>query len=164
MIRYDAKLKDSSRALRTHLTDSEQLLWSQLRRKQLLGVQFYRQKPLDRFIVDFYAPSVRLVVEVDGSQHFVAEQVEYDSQRTTVLESQGLQVLRFTNHEVLQETEAVVEAIYRAVLEAKNPPRFAPPPLQKGAFKPFPFGKKVSESSPSDKEISESPPLKKERS
>ncbi|MBI3247538.1 MAG: DUF559 domain-containing protein [Deltaproteobacteria bacterium] len=133
MIRYDAKLKDSSRALRTHLTDSEQLLWSRLRRKQLLGVQFYRQKPLDRFIVDFYAPRVRLVVEVDGSQHFGAEQVEYDSQRTAVLESQGLRILRFTNLEVLQETEAVVEAIYGAVLEAKNPPRFALPPLQKGA-------------------------------
>jgi very-short-patch-repair endonuclease len=151
MIRYDAKLKDSSRALRAHLTDSEQLLWSRLRRKQILGVQFYRQKPLGHFVVDFYAPSARLVIEVDGSQHFTAEQKAYDQQRTTYLRSQGLRVLRFTNHEVLQETEAVAEAIYRAVLEAKNPPRVAPPPLIKGAIP----------SSPVTKEKDPFPPLPK---
>jgi very-short-patch-repair endonuclease len=93
-------------------------------------VQFYRQKPLGRYIVDFYAPSVRLVVEVDGSQHFAVEQTAYDSQRTAYLESQGLRVLRFTNLEVLQETKSVVEAIYEAVLKAKNSPLI--PPLPKG--------------------------------
>lgn len=136
MLHYNPKLKHPARTLRAHLTDSEQLLWSRLRRKQLLGVQFYRQKPLGHYIVDFYAPSIRLVIEVDGSQHFAVEQAAYDKQRTAYLESQGLRVLRFTNHEVLQETEAVVEAIYEAVMEAKNPPRVAPPPLRKGAFKP----------------------------
>lgn len=122
MLRYNPTLKDPARTLRTHLTDSEQLLWSRLRRKQILGVQFYRQKPLGNYIVDFYAPRARLVVEVDGSQHLEREQVRYDRQRTRYLEHQGMRVLRFNNLEVLQELEAVVEEIYRAVREAGNPP------------------------------------------
>ena len=132
MIRYNAKLKDPARTLRAHLTDSEQLLWSRLRRKQMLGIQFYRQKPLGHYVVDFYAPSVELVVEVDGSQHFTAGQKAYDQQRTAYLRGQGLRVLRFTNHEVLQETEAVVEAIYGAVMETKNPPALRTAPFAKG--------------------------------
>jgi very-short-patch-repair endonuclease len=121
MLRYNSKLKEPARTLRTHLTDSEQLLWSRLRRKQILGVRFYRQKPLGRYIVDFYAASARLVVELDGSQHFTAEHQAYDQRRTAYLSSQGLRVLRFTNLEVLQETEAVVEKIHEAVMEMKNP-------------------------------------------
>ncbi|MEW6300566.1 MAG: endonuclease domain-containing protein [Thermodesulfobacteriota bacterium] len=120
MRRYNPNLKSTARTLRTNLTDSEQLLWSRLRRKQLLGVRFYRQKPLGNYIVDFYAPSDRLVVEVDGSQHLEAIQAEHDQQRTVYLEQQGLRVLRFTNLEVLQELEAVVEEIYRAVQKARN--------------------------------------------
>ncbi|HEV8718977.1 MAG TPA: endonuclease domain-containing protein [Candidatus Binatia bacterium] len=129
MLRYNQNLKDSARTLRTNLTDSEQLLWSRLRRKQILGVQFYRQKPIGNYIVDFYAPSARLVVEVDGSQHFEAEQEAYDLQRTAYLKKQGLRVLRFTNLEILQKLEAVVEAIYGAVRETKNPPALRTAPL-----------------------------------
>jgi very-short-patch-repair endonuclease len=103
--------------LRTHATDSEQLLWSRLRRKQILGVQFYRQKPLGEYIVDFYAPSVRLVVEVDGSQHLETMQMAHDAQRTAYLVSEGLKVLRFTSHEVICELESVIEEIYRIVRE-----------------------------------------------
>ena len=69
MLNYRRYLKDKSRLLRCHKTDSEEHLWTRLRRKQLLGIQFYRQKPLGDYIVDFYAPKVKLVVEVDGSQH-----------------------------------------------------------------------------------------------
>jgi len=69
MLRYDPNLIKFSRHLRKNLTDSESVLWLRLRRKQLAAVQFYRQKPIGKFIVDFYAPSVQLVVEVDGSQH-----------------------------------------------------------------------------------------------
>src|SRR5438132_1309350 len=119
---YHPKLKPPARTLRTNLTESEQRLWSRLRRKQVWGVQFYRQKPLGFYIVDFYAPSVRLVVEVDGAQHQVVEQAQYDRQRTAYLECQGLRVLRFTNVEVFQELEAVVEEIGRAVQEGINPP------------------------------------------
>ena len=122
MLRYNPKLKSMARTLRTNLTDSEQRLWARLHRKQILGVQFYRQKPLGKYIVDFYAPSVRLVVEVDGAQHLEAAQVKYDQQRTAYLERQGLRVLRFNDLEVLQELEAVVEEICRAVQGTGNPP------------------------------------------
>jgi very-short-patch-repair endonuclease len=67
MLRYNPNLKFLARNLRVNLTDSEQRLWSRLRRRQILGVQFYRQKPLGNYIADFYAPKVNLVIEIDGS-------------------------------------------------------------------------------------------------
>jgi very-short-patch-repair endonuclease len=70
VLKYDPRLKGAARSLRSDPTDSEQRLWSRLRRKHILGVQFYRQKPIGRYVVDFYAPAVGLVVEVDGGQHF----------------------------------------------------------------------------------------------
>jgi very-short-patch-repair endonuclease len=69
MLPYSANLKSHARELRKRQTDSESLLWSHLRGKQLLGVQFYRQKPIGQYIVDFFAPSIKLIIEVDGSQH-----------------------------------------------------------------------------------------------
>jgi very-short-patch-repair endonuclease len=95
-------------------------LWARLRRKQILRVQFYRQKPIGNYIVDFYAPAARLVVEVDGSQHFKSSQVELDSRRTAYLTQLGLRVLRYTDRQVLLELDSVAEEIFRAV-EEKNP-------------------------------------------
>jgi very-short-patch-repair endonuclease len=69
MLLYNKNLKKPSRQLRKNMTDSEKNLWLRLRGKQLLGVQFYRQEPIGDYIVDFYAPQVKLVVEIDGSQH-----------------------------------------------------------------------------------------------
>jgi very-short-patch-repair endonuclease len=69
MLKYNPRLKAKARGLRSALTDAEQRLWNRLRRKQILGVQFYRQKPIGNYIVDFYAPAARLVIEVDGAQH-----------------------------------------------------------------------------------------------
>ena len=66
---YHPKLRSNSRKLRTNMTDSERCLWYHLRHKRLLNVQFYRQKPIGAYIVDFYAPAVKLVIEIDGSQH-----------------------------------------------------------------------------------------------
>ena len=120
MLKYNPKLKDNARSLRSGSTDCERRLWSRLRRKQVLDVQFYRQKPIGNYIVDFYAPSVSLVVEVDGSHHLEPIQMDYDRLRTDFLESRGLRVLRFDNRQVLQELDAVLETIYRAV--AGNPP------------------------------------------
>ena len=64
---YNKTLKQASRVLRKNMTDAESLLWSRLRRKQILGVQFYRQKPLLNFIVDIYCPIAKLVIECDGA-------------------------------------------------------------------------------------------------
>lgn len=119
---YRKNLKTPSRELRGSMTDAEQLLWSHLRRKQLHGVQFYRQKPLGPFIVDFFAPSAGLVVEVDGGQHYEAEHLERDRQRDQCLAEEELLVLRFNNREVLLETEAVLERIAEEVMRRKKSP------------------------------------------
>ena len=118
MLRYDRRLKTKARSLRSNLTDAELHLWQRLRRRQLLGVQFYRQKPIDNYIVDFYAPAAKLVVELDGAQHLEVRQAQYDLRRTKALELQGVKVLRFDDREVLLQTESVLERIFQAL---KNP-------------------------------------------
>lgn len=129
MLEYNLKLKEPSRALRKSMTDAERLLWSHLRGKQLLEVQFYRQKPIGHFIVDFYAPVAQLVIEVDGSQHDEPEHRQKDIIRDRYLADEGLMVMRFDNIQVLKETEAVLEEIFVAMERAlANPPR----PLRKG--------------------------------
>ena len=132
MLKYNAHLRDKARQLRRNLTDSEAALWSRLRNKQLLGVQFYRQKPIGEHIVDFFAPRARLVVEVDGSQHLGGDHALKDRNRDGYLVSLGLKVLRINSREVLKESNAVVEAIYRAVSEQLNAEIPPAPPLIKG--------------------------------
>ena len=132
MLRYNHNLKQQARYFRADMTGAEQMLWSRLRRKQIRGVQFYRQKPIGNYIVDLYAPEAKLVVEVDGSQHMDPYQVQKDMQRDAYLASQGLRVLRFNNLQVLQELDSVVEVIFRELTDRLdgNPPN---PPLQRGA-------------------------------
>jgi very-short-patch-repair endonuclease len=108
---YNANLKQRSQQLRDNLTDAEKHLWSKIRMKQLKGLWFYRQKPLGVYIADFYCPKAKMVIEVDGGQHFTNETVEYDKVRNEYMESIGLKVLRFTNMEVLGNIEGVFEVI-----------------------------------------------------
>ena len=112
---YNKNLKLPSRDLRNNMTDAEQLLWRKLRRKQILGLQFYRQKPILNFIVDFYCPAANLVIECDGGQHYTAEGLEADRVRDEALAELGLTVLRFDNRQVLTAIDAVVEKIYCVV-------------------------------------------------
>jgi very-short-patch-repair endonuclease len=113
MLRYDQNLKGKARQLRKNTTDSEKALWSRLRGKQMLGVQFYRQKPIGDYVVDFYAPRAKLVVEIDGSQHLQNGALERDRKRDLYLASLGLKVMRFNSREVIMNTDGVVEAVYR---------------------------------------------------
>ena len=131
MLKYNAYLKNKARQLRRNLTDSEAALWSRLRNKQLLGIQFYRQKPIGEHIVDFFAPRARLVVEVDGSQHLGREHALKDRSRDRYLASLDLKVLRFNSREVLEESDAVAEAIYRTVAEQLSP-KIPPAPIKGG--------------------------------
>ena len=110
-------LKRNARRLRREMTDSERALWTRLRGKQILDVQFYRQKPIGGYIVDFYASRARIVVEVDGAQHIETDQKQKDAQRARYLKNKGLYVLRFNNLQVLQELDFVMEVIYQAVKE-----------------------------------------------
>ena len=97
MLNYNPNLKHIARGLRSEMTGCEFILWSRLRRKQLLDVQFYRQKPIGDYIVDFYAANAKLVVEVDGSQHLSLDHKQNDGERDAYLTSAGLQVLRFSS-------------------------------------------------------------------
>jgi very-short-patch-repair endonuclease len=117
MLKYNDKLKSRARQLRQNLTDGERALWLRLRGKRLAGVQFYRQKPIGDFIVDFYAPKAKLIIEIDGSQHLETHHAEKDRQRDEYLRSLGLMVLRFHSRQVLKETEATMEFIYRTIAE-----------------------------------------------
>jgi very-short-patch-repair endonuclease len=117
MLKYNSKLKANARQLRQHLTDSEHVLWQRLRGKQLSGVQFYRQKPIGNYIVDFYAPRAKLVIEIDGSRHSEFQHVEQDKKRDQYLGSLGLMILRINSRQVLKETQAAVQLIYQMITE-----------------------------------------------
>lgn len=108
---YNKNLKLPSRDLRSNMTVAEQLLWSRLRRKQILGLQFYRQKPLLNYIVDFYCPAVNLVIECDSGQHYTEDGLEAHRNRELTLNELGLLTLRFSNHQILTEIDAVVKKI-----------------------------------------------------
>ena len=133
---YKPTLKPFSRSLRINMTDAEQMLWSRLRRKQMLGVQFYRQKPLLGYIVDFYSAAAKLAIELDGSQHFEPEHQAVDIQRDQDIKALGLLVLRFDNIQVLKELDAVMSVIFNVVenqIKMQIPPS---PPLSKGGIQP----------------------------
>ncbi len=119
---YGRKLKQFSRALRSNMTDAEQHLWQRIRNKQICGVQFYRQKPLLSFIVDFYCPVAMLVIELDGGQHFEQDHQTKDRERDIQLAGTGLKVLRFDDRQVLLECDAVLAVIYGVVIKRLNPP------------------------------------------
>jgi len=115
VLRYNKRLKPLSRELRSNMTDAERRLWSKVRGKQLKGCQFYRQRTIGSYITDFYCPAAKLVVEVDGSQHYSQEGAEADRRRDEYMTSQGLKVLRFSDLDVLRNVDGVVEAISQAM-------------------------------------------------
>jgi very-short-patch-repair endonuclease len=115
-IPYRKDLRLRARILRRELTPAERRLWFEF----LSGLpqKFTRQKPIGHYVADFYCSKHRLVIEVDGDSHFTARGENYDLLRTAELESLGLSVLRFTNVEVMQDFEAVCEAVLRALGES----------------------------------------------
>ncbi|MGB6294815.1 MAG: endonuclease domain-containing protein [Rivularia sp. (in: cyanobacteria)] len=102
---YNPKLIEKAKELRKNMTPAEKKLWKNYLRT--LKIRFLRQRPIDNFIVDFYCAKLKLVIEVDGESHFTNEAKIYDEQRTLMLENYGLQVIRFTNEEVLKNFEGV---------------------------------------------------------
>ena len=103
------KLKDR-RVVRNNQTPQEILLWSRLRREQL-GFKFRRQHSIGGYITDFYCPVKKLVIEIDGSQHFGKEAKKYDDIRSNYFEGLCIKVLRFTNTEINTNINSVVENI-----------------------------------------------------
>ena len=112
MLKYGKHLKKYSRRLRKEMTDAERLLWSKIRGKQVKGFQVYRQKPIGRFVVDFYCPKSKLVIELDGGQHYSEVIQAKDESRDRYMESVGLKVLRFSDTEVFENLPGVIEEIW----------------------------------------------------
>jgi very-short-patch-repair endonuclease len=105
------KSLEHARKLRKNMTDAERVLWRLLRDRRMEGWRFRRQEPIDRYIVDFVCFEGRLIIEVDGGQHFESEA---DKVRDAFLQSQGFQVLRFWNTDVL----AGRDSVYRTIMSA----------------------------------------------
>jgi very-short-patch-repair endonuclease len=120
---YNPKLIDAARNLRLNMTTAEKKLWYDFLRGH--ERKFYRQRPIDHFIADFYCSDVGLVIEIDGSQHYTETGLVRDKVRSDILEIYGIQIQRFTNNEVTGNFAAVCETIDRRIEETPQPPSVA---------------------------------------
>ena len=109
----NARLTSNARTLRKNMTKEEYKLWNQFLRRY--KPRFHRQYVIGNYIADFYCHKAKLVVELDGSQHFTPEEQEYDQKRSIFLEAQGLKVVRFSNLDILRRFREVCEEIHRLV-------------------------------------------------
>ena len=112
--------KEKRRFLRNNLPNAEVMIWSRLKGRQLLGYKFRRQYSVDRYVVDFYCPELKLAVEIDGDSHFQNSAVDSDRHRQAFIESFGIRFLRFTNEDVIKNLDGVIEAVRRTVLEMSS--------------------------------------------
>lgn len=112
--------RNRARSLRRNLTETERFVWARLRDRRFEGFKFRRQTPLGDYILDFVCFDCRVIVELDGGQHNDPAAIAYDTRRTQWLESEGFRVLRFWNHDVLQDWEAVEEVIWQALVERRG--------------------------------------------
>jgi len=110
-LRNDPTLKQRRRELRRNQSDAERAFWAKVRDKQFFGMKFFRQYSIGSYILDFYCPTVRLAVELDGGQHNHSDKREYDTARSEYLKAQGIDVMRFWNNEVLLDIESVLSKL-----------------------------------------------------
>ena len=111
--------KEKRRLLRSGMPPAEEIVWSKLRRKQVFGYRCRRQYSVGPYVVDFYCPALKLAVEIDGDSHFIGDAETNGRQRQTYIESFGITFLRFTNHQVYDELDAVLDTI--AQVAQKSP-------------------------------------------
>ena len=107
-LRNDPILKQRRRELRRNQTETEKTFWAHLRNRQFYGMRFFRQYSIGPYILDFYCPTVKLAIELDGGQHNQCENKEYDVARSEYLKAQGIDVVRFWNHEVLLDMQSIL--------------------------------------------------------
>ena len=107
------EIEQAARRLRKKMTPAEEHLWSALKNKQLEGLRFRRQHPVGNFILDFYCPSCKLVIEVDGEVH--SDRLDYDDARTDKLGEYGYKVLRFSNERIINDLSQVLAEIRQVV-------------------------------------------------
>jgi|WetSurMetagenome_2_1015567.scaffolds.fasta_scaffold341931_2 very-short-patch-repair endonuclease len=112
---------NTAHVLRNSMTEAEKLLWSELKNKKLQGLKFRRQHPIHWYIADFYCHEKRLVIELDGGIHMKIQVKEHDENRSAEFDRLGIHVIRFTNGQVLQSKEKVLEEIIRYAITLDNP-------------------------------------------
>jgi very-short-patch-repair endonuclease len=113
VLAYNKGLKELARELRHHQTEAETFLWLRLRKRQLKNCRFYRQRIICNYIVDFYCPNAKLVIEIDGGQHYSEPGTKKDAVRDRLLMDLGLTLMRISAREVFENTEGVLEKIYQ---------------------------------------------------
>jgi very-short-patch-repair endonuclease len=123
IIIYNPELKDLARELRKTMTLSEVLLWNELKQKQIQGCDFYRQRPISNFIVDFYCKELSLAIEIDGDTHIY--RYEYDDDRQRSLEELGIHFLRFEDIEVKKNMNNVLRVIEDWIQKNKPTPNLS---------------------------------------
>ena len=112
--------KGKRRDLRSALPPTEALLWKQLRNRQLLDCKFRRQVSVGPFVVDFYAPEIKLGIELDGDSHFEPGAAETDAKRQRFIESFGIQIIRFPNSEVFENMDGVLETLAQTIAARRS--------------------------------------------
>jgi very-short-patch-repair endonuclease len=117
-----AKQRANARALRRNSTDAERILWSELRAGRLNGASFRRQVPIERYIADFICHAAKLVIELDGGQHFSDEGERADARRSAAIEAKGFKVLRFSNLDVMTNRGGVLDTIATTIAERTPTP------------------------------------------
>jgi very-short-patch-repair endonuclease len=100
-----------AKELRKEETEAEKMLWKKLNKKQIMGLHFRRQHPINMFIADFYCAKIKLVIEIDGSIHEIPEYQQHDTGRSEILNDFGITVIRFTNEQVLEEIDHTINQI-----------------------------------------------------
>jgi very-short-patch-repair endonuclease len=122
LVNNKIELKERRRSLRNNQTNAELILWNFLKGKQLTGLKFRRQFSFGFYIVDFYCIKNKIAIELDGDSHFTESAKAYDVQRTLYLTGLGVKILRFTNQEIYNNLENVLESINKSCETPPNLP------------------------------------------
>ena len=131
-INYHPKLKELARKLRNKGTKSEIKLWQYLKSKKIMGYDFHRQKPVDKFIVDFFCNKLKLAIELDGYTHTFEEIAEKDVLKQERLKVLGITVLRFFDEDVMKNTDGVLQMVRRFIKDYEKQRKHTPAPLFRG--------------------------------
>jgi len=120
-VNYLKELRNLSRKNRNNPTEAEEIIWNELLRKKKTGFTFLRQKPINRFILDFYCSKLNLAIEIDGSSH--DKKKGYDEARNLFLKQVGIKTIRFTNEEILNKIDEVKKMLLISLVKGRNPER-----------------------------------------
>ena len=112
--------KDKRRSLRQDIVKAEKVIWGKIRNRQIEDCKFRRQYSVDKYVIDFYSPILKLAIEIDGESHFKDGMAEYDRERQSYIESLGIKFIRFTNNDVYENLDGVLVRIVLKVRELRG--------------------------------------------